>query len=102
MLPTRPRRAEHLLLVVVLADLDLDVALVQHRCDLHCRERSLALALRVERAHANEPVYASLALQPAVRIPALHDELDRGQSRLAPWRRRFLLDLEPVPLRPPH
>ena len=58
------------------------VALVQHRHDRQRGERGLPLALRVERAHAHEPVHAALGLQPAVRVAALDDELDRRQAGL--------------------
>ena len=51
-------------------------------------ERGLALALRVERAHAHEPVHAALGLQPAVRVPALDDELGRREAGLGARRGR--------------
>ncbi len=42
------------------------------------------------------------ALQPAVRVATLHDELDRRQAGFGSWRRVLLLDVEAVALGPAH
>ena len=96
------RRAEHLHLDLGFVDLDVDVALVQQRHDGQRGEGGLPLALRVEGAHSDQPVHPALGLQPAVRVPALHDELDGRQTGFVARRRVFFLDIEAVPLRPSH
>ncbi len=54
---------------------------VQLRCDFHHRERSLALARRVERRNAHQPMYAFFVFEIAVGVLALDQKrraLDAG------------------------
>ena len=73
---------------------------LEERRDLEGGERGLALALRVERAHAHEPVDAVLGAEPAVRVAALHHERGRGDAGLRTRRHLVELDVEARGARP--
>ncbi len=56
---------------VRLLDVDLD-AVVDHRIDVHARERGVPAGIRIERRDAHQPVHAVLGLEPAEGVAALH------------------------------
>ena len=79
--PFPPVYAHRRDLDVLVVDDDVDVVVGVGR-HFDRRERRLARVIRVERAHANEPMNAHLASQISVRVIALDGERHRVEPRL--------------------
>ena len=99
-LAARPRGAEHVDAQIALGDLDLD-RFVQQGDDLDRREAGLALAGRVERTHAHQPVRAGLDAERAERVRRVDLEGRRLDAGLFGVRRVHDRDRVLVLLGPP-
>src|SRR5262245_51175669 len=85
MLAAGAGRAVGVDLQVTLTDVDIDV-LVDHRIDPDRRETCMPPCIGIERADADQAVYASLGLEPAIGIWSTHlkrRRLDAGLLALA-------------------
>ena len=83
--------------------LDRDVArLLDHRRDLHARERGLAAVGGVERRQPHQPMHALLGRVQAVGVVAGRAERRGLDARLLARARLQQLDLEAAPLGPAH
>ncbi len=85
---------------VLLVDLDLD-AVVDHRIDLHARERGVPPRVRIERRNPHQAMHAVLGLQPAEGVVALDLDGRRLDARALALGLFQEIDLVAVLLRPP-